>query len=407
MKILQINNCHYRRGGADSVYLNTIELLKKFGNEVFEFSQSGADNFDSEFEDYFVNEFNPLKLNTLTKITSTPRQLYSIEASYKLAKLLQNLRPDIAHIHLYKGVLTASILTILKKNKIPICITLHDYSLLCPRNILFDGDNKICEKCISSSSINCVIKRCNRKNLMFSFINYLEFNINNNIIKPENYFDKIIPVSRFSFNKHSLKKSIKDKLVHLYNFSPKCESAIPNPEKGNYFLYFGRLSNEKGLHTLINAFQKLGSAYKLKIVGTGPLVEELKSIIKIKNIDFLGFKTGNELNAIVADCSFVIVPSEWYENNPMTIVEGYSLGKPVIGSRIGGIPELIEDNLTGYTFEMANIDDLVDKITLAEKLSPSDYATMSHNAREFALTNFTENLHYNKLIEIYKSILIK
>ena len=408
MKILQINNCHQRRGGADVAYLNTIDLLRRNGNQVFEFSQLAKENIESDYSNTFVDNFAPLEFTIVKKILKTPRQLYSFEASKKLLNLIEKERPDIAHIHLYKGVLTASILRVLKKYKIATCITLHDYSLLCARNILFDGDNKICEKCITSSSINCILKRCNRKNLMYSIVSYLEYNINNTIFRPEKSFKKIIAVSKFNFQKHSLKESLKDKLVHLYNFFPGLEETKPNPIKGNYFLYYGRLSNEKGLNTLISAFSKLDDRFQLKVIGTGPLKEDLEATVKslgINNIEFHGYKTGDELNQIIKNSSFVIVPSEWYENNPMTIVEGYSMGKPVIGSNAGGIPELISDYNTGFSFEMSNPNDLIKKIIFAQNINQVEYAVMSEKARLFAEHNFSEKLHYKKLMDIYKEML--
>jgi len=408
MKILQINNCHYRRGGADAVYLNTIDLLKRNGNKVFEFSQSAENNIESDYSNTFVDNFDPLNYTIARKLLKTPRQLYSFEASKKLSNLLEKERPDIAHIHLYKGVLTASILHVLKKNKIPTCITLHDYSLLCPRNILFDGDNKISEKCITSSSINCILKRCNRKNLMYSTVTYLEYNINNTFFRPEKCFNKIIAVSKFNFQKHSLKESLKDKLVHLYNFFPGLEETKPNPIKGNYFLYYGRLSNEKGLNTLISAFSKLDDRFQLKVIGTGPLKEDLEVTVKnlgVNNIEFHGYKNGDELNQLIKNSSFVIVPSEWYENNPLTIVEGYSMGKPVIGSNAGGIPELISDNNTGYLFEMSNLNSLIQKIVSAQSLNQLEYDNMSKKARQFADHHFSDEVHYKKLIDIYKEML--
>ena len=408
MRILQINNCHFVRGGADAVYLNTIDLLKKNGNQVFEFSQLAQENVESDYRYTFVDNFDPLKYTIAQKILKTPRQLYSFEASKKLSSLIEKERPDIAHIHLYKGVLTASILWVLKKYTISTCITLHDYSLLCPRNILFDGDNKICEKCITSSTINCILKRCNRKNLIYSTLTYLEYNINNTIFKPEKCFNKIIAVSKFNFQKHSLKEPLKDKLVHLYNFFPGIEETKANPIKGNYFLYYGRLSNEKGLNTLISAFSKLDDSFQLKVIGSGPLKEDLEATVKslgINNIEFQGYKTRDELNSIIKNSSFIIVPSEWYENNPMTIVEGYSMGKPVIGSYVGGIIELISDYNTGFSFEMANQNDLLKKLKLAQNINQSEYKVMSENARFFAEHNFSEKLHYKKLMTIYKEML--
>jgi glycosyltransferase involved in cell wall biosynthesis len=409
MKILQINNCHNRRGGADAVYLNTIELLKKSGDEVIEFSQTADLNEKSEYADSFVDNFEIFQLPFYQKVLKTPRQLYSFEAAKKLSHLIEQTKPDVAHIHLYKGVLTASILSVLKKYNIPVAITLHDYSLLCPRNILFNAENKICEKCITSSSINCVIHRCNRKNLFYSTINFVEYNLNNAIFSPEKNFDAIIAVSLFSFNKHFLRKNLRDHLIHLYNFFPGLSETKANNKKGNYFLYFGRLSLEKGLHTLVDAFSNLGENYVLKIVGTGPLESEIKNKIqanKYLNIEMLGYKSGEELNGIIKNCSFVIVPSEWYENNPMTIVEGFSFGKPVIGSRVGGIPELIAEGATGFGFEMANATELMKVIQKANNLPDDLYAEMSKKARDFALENFSEKLHYQKLISIYQKIII-
>lgn len=407
MKILQINNCHYRRGGADVVYLNTITLLKEKGQEVVEFSQFSEKNEATEFEGNFVETYDVLKLSFIQKIRQSPRLLYSGEAGKKLADLLEKTKPDIAHIHLYKGVLTVSILLILKKYKIPVVLTLHDFSLLCPRNLLLDGNNKICEKCIGSTTFNCIIKRCNRKNLFFSTMSFLEYNLNNNFYKPEDYFDKIISVSKFNFNKHSLRENLKPRLVHLYNFFPGIDGILPNVFQGNYFLFFGRLSVEKGLRTLINAAKLLDKSIKIKVAGTGPMEEESKQRLaeeNILNIEMLGYKTGKDLEILIAGCSCIIVPSECYENNPMTIVEGYSYGKPVIGSRIGGIPELIEEGRTGYLYEMGNHEELAKVISKAGNLSLEDYKEMSINARKFACENFSDHMHYEKLMDIYKTV---
>jgi glycosyltransferase involved in cell wall biosynthesis len=243
---------------------------------------------------------------------------------------------------------------------------------------------------------------------MYSTVTYLEYNINNTFFRPEKCFNKIIAVSKFNFQKHSLKESLKDKLVHLYNFFPGLEETKPNPIKGNYFLYYGRLSNEKGLNTLISAFSKLDDRFQLKVIGTGPLKEDLEVTVKnlgVNNIEFHGYKNGDELNQLIKNSSFVIVPSEWYENNPLTIVEGYSMGKPVIGSNAGGIPELISDNNTGYLFEMSNLNSLIQKIVSAQSLNQLEYDNMSKKARQFADHHFSDEVHYKKLIDIYKEML--
>jgi glycosyltransferase involved in cell wall biosynthesis len=334
--------------------------------------------------------------------------LYSFEAKRNLEKLILEAKPDVAHIHLYKGGLTASILPVLKKYKIPVVITLHDYSLLCPRNIMIDGDGKICEKCLTSSTINCLLKRCNRKNIFYSTISYIEFNLNNNLLKPEDYFSKIICVSKFNYEKHLVKTNLKEKLEHVYNFNSRLNNSIPNQTKGGYFLFYGRLSLEKGLLTLVNAWKQVNNKIRLKIVGEGALSQQIEQNIrenKIENIEILGYKTGEVLNQLIRDASFIIVPSEWYENNPMTIIEGYSMGKPVIGSNIGGIPELIQDGKTGFLFEMENVDDLVLKINRADSLSDENYEMFSKAAVQFANENFSEDLHYNKLMKIFTDVI--
>ena len=408
MKILQINNFHNRRGGADSVYLNTIGLLRKKGHTVVEFAQAAPMNEPSEYESYFVEGFDPLKLPFYQKILKTPRQLYSFESRRKLDDLLRATAPDVAHIHLYKGVLTASILSALRKNHVPTVITLHDFSLLCPRNILFNADNEICERCIGSTSLNCLVHRCNRKNVFYSAVNVVEFNLNNHYFKPRQSFDKIITVSLFSYGKHITQKHLQDRLVHLYNFFPGLTGTPPAYRRGNYYLFFGRLSPEKGLHTLIRAFAALGPDHRLIIAGTGPLEAELRETVqknRYDHIEMVGYRGGEELNDLIRNASFILVPSEWYENNPMTVVEGYSLGKPVIGSSVGGIPELIPDGQTGFQFAMADVAQLTEAVRKASLLSDDAYIRMSENAWHFAREHFGEETHYDKLMEIYRSTL--
>jgi glycosyltransferase involved in cell wall biosynthesis len=162
MRVLLINNCHFRRGGADVVYLNTGELLTRMGHEVIYFSTNSDKNEPTEFQEYFVNDVDALNLTFIRQLLNTPRKLFSLEAKRNLEKLLIIAKPGIAHVHLYKGGLTASILPVLRKYRIPTLITLHDFSLLCPRNIFLDGDSNICMKCIDYHTIN-----------MKSTINYL------------------------------------------------------------------------------------------------------------------------------------------------------------------------------------------------------------------------------------------
>jgi len=408
LKVLLINNCHYRRGGADVVYLNTGDLLDSRGHKVAYFSTRSEFNYKTPYSDYFVRDVDALKLNFVEQLAYMPRKLYSRESGRSLKKLIEHFRPDLAHIHLYKGGLTASILPVLRKSQIPVVITLHDYSLLCPRNIMIDGDGKICERCLTATRLNCIYHRCNRKNIYYSIINYCEFVLNNNVLNPRHYFNKIISVSKFNYLKHGAHPLFKDRFIHLYNFYPLLSQSRPETNRGTYFLFYGRLSPEKGVETLINTWKRLDEGVRLKIVGGGTMSDLIKSTIaenKLSNVEFLGFRKGDELFELIRNASFVLVPSEWYENNPLTIVEAYSAGKPVIGSNIGGIPELIIEGKTGYLFEMGDSTGLEEKLRQASMLSDEQYLDMSEAAYRFACDKFSEKTHYRELLKIYDEVL--
>ncbi len=404
MKILQINNCHYRRGGADVVYLNTGKLIEEKGEQIVYFSTKSNENIPNNFSDFFVDYVNPLQVSFTKQLALIQKKLYSFEATRKLKKLLIQTKPDVAHIHLYKGGLTVSILFTLVKYKIPIVLTIHDNSLLCPRNTLINANDEICTICLTKSPFNCVTKKCNRHNLFYSLTNYLDYTLNNRIFKPQDVFKKIICVSKFNYNLHKeFRPNLKENLEHLYNFSPIVSTSKPNHAKGDYFLFFGRLSKEKGITTLLKSVQDV--PIKLKIVGTGELMDSLKEK-KGENVEFLGFKTGDELSELIRNASFIIVPSEWYENNPMTIIEAFAFGKPVIGSRTGGIPELIIENETGFSFEMGNVEDLRTQIIKANQLSHSEYKRLSITARKFAEENFAQDSHFDNLMSIYNQAIL-
>lgn len=408
LKVLLINNCHYRRGGADVVYLNTGELLELRGHKVAYFSTRSLYNYPTQYAKYFVRDIDALKLNFVEQLICMPRKLYSWESRRNLKKIINDFQPDLAHIHLYKGGLTASILPVLRRKKIPAVITLHDYSLLCPRNIMIDGNGKICERCLTGTKLNCVYHRCNRKNIYYSVINYIEFVLNNYIFKPRHYFNRIICVSKFNYLKHSSHPLFKERFKHLYNFYPLLSQCSPDTAKGSYFLFYGRLAPEKGVLTLINTWKRLEEGVRLKIIGEGSMSDLIKSEIrdnKLRNIEFLGFRKGEELFSYIRNASFILVPSEWYENNPLTIVEAYSAGKPVIGSNIGGIPELIVEGETGLLFDVGNSEDFEKKIREAVLLSDDKYLEMSEAAYRFACVKFSEKNHYSELLNIYREVL--
>lgn len=404
MKVLLINNFHYRKGGSESVYFNLADLLREHGHEVIFFSQQDDQNLPCAQSEYFVRNNK-----AVSRIQGVINYFYNKEAKYKLEKLIFDEKPDIAHVHLFWGGLSPSIFKILQNHRIPLVHTVHDYRMVCPAYTFKLSNGDICEQCKGRHFYKCIQHRCSKGNFMQSLIMTLEMYIRNKFFNPIKNIDGFVFVSEFSRKKHQQYiQGITDiNSIVLYNVASSINLQGANCLSDSYFLFFGRLSYEKGIVTLIKAFCKMPHL-KLFIVGVGSEEKELKDLVidsKANNIEFLGYKSGDELLSIVSNALFVIVPSEWYENNPMTIIESYACGVPVIGSKIGGIPEIIEDGKTGFLFEPKDITSLCALVLNAQSISPKKRQEMGNKAIHFAQTHFNKEMYYEKLIEFYKHII--
>lgn len=403
MKILQINKYYFQKGGAETVFFNTIAVLEENGHKVIPFAIENDKNKTTQYADYFVDYPELSESDIWTKIKSIPSFIYNREAARQLEKLILAEKPDIAHIHLLFNSLSVSILPVLKKYNIPIVMSIHDYRLLCPAYTFRNGKGEICEQCKDGKYRHCTTNKCSKGSLINSILLSAESTFRKYYYNPLDYIDKFIFVSKFAENKHiEFNKNYSLKAVQLYNFTPDIPLHIEKKKDERYLLYFGRLSDEKGIKTLLEAIKQTPEI-PLKIVGRGPLMKEIENNYP-PNVSFLGFKEGIELKEYVQNALFTIVPSEWYENNPLSIIESLSAGTPVIGSCIGGIPELIEDKKTGFIFKMGDVDDLVKTIKMATNLSIEEYRTMSVCCNQFALLNFSKDNHYKRLIDIYQSL---
>ncbi len=343
MKILQINNHFYKKGGADTVFLNTVALLEAHGHNVYTLSRKTRKDQTPTEQDFFIHtpEFRFANFND--KIKYFRSFFYNKEAVQVLQKIIDEHKPEIAHIHLLYNGISPSILPVLKEHNIPVVMTIHDYRLICPNYWLLDKNGNICEKCIDKCYFRCTTNRCSDtfiNSLMLSFEAYYRKKIN-----PLDYVDRFIFPSQFIKNKFAqFNPDFAKKADVLCNFSNYISSDKIS-EKENYFFYFGRLSREKGLMTLLDAVKDLPEVV-LKIAGTGPLLDILTKE-KPKNVDFTGFKTGSALEDLIKKAKFVVVPSEWYEVFGLASAEAQSLGTPVLGTNIGGTPELIENGKNG------------------------------------------------------------
>lgn len=402
MKIVFANNYYYIRGGCERVLFDEMDLLIKNGHEVIPFSRHFEKNMPSEYAQYFPSGFSYEGVSFINRLISGFKLIYSFESRNQFQKLLNDVKPDLVHAHNIYGRLTFSIFDASKGKKLPVIMTLHDYKLLCPSYLML-LNGKICERCIKRKYYRSVLTRCHKGSFAASVIYAMEGYLNYLTGKYEQVRYFICP-SMFSLKKHLEAGLPEEKLVHLPNFV-KIEDYEPNYKCGDYILYVGRLSKEKGVLTLLKAIK--GIDMQLKIVGDGPMREVCEKFVSennLNNVQLLGYKSGEELKQLYRDAAFLVIPSEWYENQPMTVIESFAYGKPMIGSNIGGIPEMIIDGETGLLFESGNEIDLRNKIVYLLS-NPSFIENMGRKAREKAEKEYPSDIHYYKLIEIYQKAL--
>ncbi len=410
MKILLIDVYNYNKGGAETVCFNTGKMLEEHGHEVIYFTLKWNNNNPSPYSKYFP-ESKETRTGIFKQVKNVINYFYHFEAAKKIEQLIQDEKPDLAHIHLLWGQITPSIFPVLKKHNIPILFTVHDYRIVCPAYTFRNGKGNICEECQGKHFYKCFTNTCTKGNKIMSAVMAAEQYFRNYFFNPANYIDGFIYVSNFARSiQEKYMPTLKNKPnITLYNFSTSIVNTPKKVEDDKYFLFFGRLSYEKGVFTLLEAFKGLPQC-KLKIVGTGPLEKELKQFkdkYQLNNIEFLGYKRGKELEDLVSNAYFVIVPSEWYENNPMTIIEAYSVGTPVIGAQIGGIPEIIINAQTGFQFTSGNANELKTYIEKANNISIKEYSEFSKQAIEFAKQNMSKENYYPRLIQFYQDFTSK
>jgi len=400
MKILLINKFLFPKGGDAISTLETGKLLIRNGHDVVCWGMEHPSNRKFPFEDFFISyvDYNK-KAGIWKQIKSSIKILYSLEAKNKINNLLAKWRPDIVHLNNFAHQISPSILDVFKKYKIPTVMTLRDYKLICPTySMLLNG--KPCEKCKGGRFYNCLLNKCTKNSILKSLVNTMEMYLHHTILHIYGSISLFMSPSIFLMEK--LKEmGFNGNIVYLPNFV-NLEKYKPNYDfKDKAIVYFGRLSKEKGVDILISAVKNLD--VELKIVGSGPCEDELKNRInaeKIGNVCFIGYKQEDELIDIIGESLFVVIPSELYENNPRSVLESFAIGKPVIGSGIGGIPELVIDGKTGFTFKAGDGADLKEKIEYL--LDNTDkIKILGRNARKFVEEKFNPDNHYRKLINIY------
>lgn len=405
MKLLFVNKYYWKKGGSESVFFSEKQMMEDAGHNVIPFSMASNKNEQTPYSKYFVDEVDYDKGGLVNKFSSAAKIIYSFDAKSKMKSLLREFPPDLAHFHIFQHQISPSVFGPLKQKKVPIILTLHDLKPICP-SYKYYVNGKVCEACVGGKFINCFKNKCTKGSTLGSLVNTVEMYFHSAMGYYKNV-DRYIAVSLFYKQKMIEAGYPDEQISYLPNyidaneFTPDCE------DKG-YMLYFGRLSEEKGISTYLDsALQNQDIPYY--IVGTGPLEDELKDKVtanQISNVHFLGFKQGEELKKLLSQSTCVVVPSEWYENCPMTILEAYAAGRPVIGAKIGGIPELIEVGIDGLTFEPGNAQELTEKISWIWD-NRSMAREMGLKGRKKIEEKFNAQLHYAGLMAIYNSVLGK
>lgn len=456
MRILLVNKYFYRKGGAETYFFALAEGLRALGHEVAFFSMQHPNNESSYWNKYFVSEKDYVgDISAFKKVQEASTLIYSFEARRKFEALLEEFKPDVIHMNNVHRQLTLSILDApyLKKHHVPVVYTAHDYILLCPAYTMVNGRGEVCDACLDKHFIHATKNVCVKGSRVKSALATMEAEF----LKLHHSYDKIdLIIAPSEFMKSKLEEGgFAGKVVALQNFltdsqmemarkvanTHKFEDAVDG--KRPYFLFFGRLSKEKGILTLVRAFLKatgltapydsvesdgavchaaesseaandktiLPSNWNLHIVGDGPERPEIERLVAnagseaASRIQLLGYKSGEDLQREVGNARFSVLSSEWRENMPYSGLESLAAQTPIIGACIGGIPELVEEDKTGFTFESGNIADLKDGLLKAAAVDEDIYGTMQRRCIKYVTLRCGQQAYAEQLVDRYAKLL--
>jgi len=392
--ILIANKFYYPRGGDCIVAMNLERMLKEQGHEVAVFAMQYPENVDSGWNGYYASQVDfagPLgnKLNAAKRLMGWG----DIKASFN--KILDEFKPDIVHMHNIHSYLSPVLAKLAKRRGCRVVWTLHDYKLVCPSYAcLLDG--KPCEKCIGRGKMQVLKNRCMKGSLAASAMAYIEaLKWHRNVL--DRYADAFICPSQFMASKMKKDGFDPEKLHVVCNHIDSKKQELfgsLDVEREDYYMYVGRLSAEKGVETLLNVASQL--PHTLKLAGDGPLRKQLEEqYASCKNIEFLGHQNAIQVAELLSKARFSVVPSEWYENNPLSVIESLCAGTPVVGARIGGIPELLNDD-NGITFTSCNRSEL--KAAIDQAFAREwEYDSI----KECSNKRFSPNEHLKQIMAIY------
>ena len=396
MKVLLVNKFLYPKGGSETYTFKLGETLEQHGHEVQYFGLENPKNIVGNKANAYVTDMD-FSQGTRKNLTAPFRIIYSSEAKRKMAKVLHDFQPDVVHMNNIHFHLTPSIILAIERyrrkcgKKVKIVYTAHDYQLVCPSHGLFDTNINICEKCLGGNYTHCLRTKCMKNSRSKSLLAMLDAYYWKHH-KAYSYIDTIICPSRFLKSKLDSQERFATKTVAIHNFIETMQ--VDTVKKGNYVLEFGHLSRDKGTLTLLEVAKRMPQV-RFLFAGYGAAEGE---IAKVANAEYVGFQTGTELTELIANAMCTVCPSEMYENCPYSVMESQTLGTPVVGAKIGGIPELILNEKTGLVFNAGDAVDLKQKLQYLLE-TPGVLETYTDNCKYVSFE--TPETYYQQMMKVY------
>lgn len=387
MKILIVHNKYIHQGGEDEVVVSEQKMLEHFGHSVRKYERT-----NTELTEY----------NLFQRIKFFLCDVYWSEKSYReILAVLSEFKPDIVHVHNTFSMVGIAVYKACRHMKIPIVQTLHNYRFLCPIGVFYRR-NQICEDCAVKGRKSAVDHRCWKNSYLLTHLLVNTINNAYEKIKFSDIVNQFIVPTKFSFEKHTHYGWKKDKLSIKTNFL--ATDLKPLHHRENYALFVGALQPYKGVEVLLQAFEKLGSNFPLRIIGDGPLKRLVESAQDKIKMEYLGQKPWHETIGYIQKAKFLILPSTCYEVSPRVIIEAFACGVPVIVSNIGGMAEAVESGKTGFQFAVNNPDDLAEK-TRQLFINSDLNQQMGQNARLEYEGKYTVDANYAALMSIYHKVI--
>jgi glycosyltransferase involved in cell wall biosynthesis len=381
MRVLVAHNRYQHGGGEDAVMRDEIDLLRLHGNSV-----------------ELLEQDNDAIQGLRGKLIASASIFYSSHSRERMKDAIHGFRPDIVHVHNWFPMLSPSIIIEADSSAVPTVQTLHNYRMSCANALLF-RDGVVCTDCLGKSlPLDGVVHGCYRGSRTGSAVVTAAYAVHR-LARTWDAVDLFIAVSGFQRDILVRGGLPADKVVVKPNFVGSNEWAAGESRK-DFALFVGRLSPEKGLRTLISAWNTGRIPIRLKIIGDGPMADEVRACAAGNPaVDYMGLQSSEGVYLAMADARFLVVPSEWHETFGRTIIEAFSQGTPVLAADLGAMRELVEDGVTGYRFPPGNVDALV--AGTLRFPAGEDYERMRSNCRNLFLSKFTAEINYKLILEIY------